>query len=137
MEAVIAGWVAGYAMAVVTTFALTFLAWRASNSPAFERWISREVSPALVAVPVSLGAVLGWTIVGLVLGSIYSVGDMASQRGALGSPSAPFTLAMAILGALPLLPLIALWSRYWWLWAGLSLCFAGLFGWLMPVLASR
>lgn len=134
---IIAGWVAGYAMAVITTVALTYLAWRARHSTVLERWVSGEVPAALLAVPVSLGSMLAWTLIGLVIGSVYRVGDLQSQANALGSPSWPFSLAMIIVSLFPLLPLLVLAPRLWWLWALLSASFAGLFGWLMPVLSAR
>ncbi len=134
---VVAGWVAGYAMAMLTTAALTFLATRERAGSFVGRWISEEIPVGLVTVPVSIGSIVGWTIIGLVAGSAYQAGEMEAQPGALGSPSWPFSVGMAILALFPLIPLTALASRYWWLWVVLSASFAGLFGWLMPVLAAR
>lgn len=137
MEAVIAGWAAGYAMAIVTTVALTFLVLRIRDAAFFERWVSGEVPGALLAVPVSMGASLGWTMFGLVAGSVYEVASLESQPNGLGSPSLPFTFAMAAIGLFALVPLLVLAPRYGWLWAAQYACFAALFGWLMPVLAAR
>jgi hypothetical protein len=80
---------------------------------------------------------IGWTIVGLIVGSVYKAGRLESQPNALWSPSWPFSLAMVILALFPLFPLTVLAPRYWWLWVALSASFAALFGWLMPVLAAR
>ncbi len=134
---IVAGWVAGYAMALITTIALTYLVLQMREAPLLQRWVSGEVPGVLLAVPVSLGSMLGWTMIGIVIGSVYRVGDLGSQPDALGSPSYPFSLAMVIVALFPLLPLLLLAPRYWWVWAGLSASFAGLFGWLMPVLAAR
>ena len=137
MAALIAGWVAGYAMALVMTAALTFLATRDRAAGFVNRWISEEVPVALLAAPVSIGSMVGWTIVGLVAGSVYEAGALADQPDGLGSPSWPFSLVMVIMALLPFVPMVMLAGRYWWLWALLSASFAALFGWLLPVLATR
>jgi hypothetical protein len=137
VESLIAGWVAGYSMAMASTVALTYLVFRARHSATFERWISSEVPSALLTVPIFLGAVLGWTMVGLILGAVYSLADLGDKPGALGSPSAPFLLGMAALAWLALPPLIMVWRREWRLWCLMSATFLGLFGWLMPLLAAR
>ena len=133
----IAGWAAGYTMAIATTFALVFLLTRVSRTGWMDQFVAREVSAALVAVPISIGAMLGWTMIGLVLGALWLVGDFESKGGAFGSPSWQFTLIVAVLALLPLPPLIMFVRRYWWLWTVMSMLFAGLFGWVMPVLAER
>lgn len=134
---IIAGWVAGYAMALVTTIALTYLVMQVREAPLLQRWVSGEVPGVLLAVPVSIGAMLGWTLIGIVIGSVYRVGNLDSQPDGLGSPSFAFTLAMVIVALFPLVPLLLLGPRFWWVWVGLAASFAGLFGWLMPLLAAR
>ncbi len=137
MEALIAGWLAGYVMAMASTVALTFLAIRTRESSLMNHWVDSEVSTVLLAVPIFMGTVLGWTMAGLVLGAIYDLGDLGSRADVLGSPSGPFLLIIAALAWLPLPPLLIFWRRYWWLWCGMSGAFLGLFGWLMPLLAER
>jgi len=44
---------------------------------------------------------------------------------------------MVALALFAVFPLVVLARRYWWLWALLSASFAALFGWLLPVLATR
>ena len=137
MNAVIAGWVAGYAMGVVSTVALTFLATRMRDASVIERWVARDVSGVLLAVPLFTGTVIGWTIAGLLFGSLYEVGGFESKPGALGAPSWAFLLLVTALGWLPLPALFLVAKRYLWLWGMLAGCFVGLFGWLMPLLAER
>lgn len=137
MAALIAGWVAGYAMALVATAALTFLATRDRAAGFVSRWISEEVPVALLAVPASMGSMVGWTFVGLVAGAVYEAGGLEDQPDGLGSPSWPFSLVMVALALFAVFPLVVLARRYWWLWALLSASFAALFGWLLPVLATR
>jgi hypothetical protein len=137
VEAVIAGWIAGYAMAMASTVALTCLAVQSRDAPLLKRWIDSEVPAALLFVPIFLGTVLAWTMAGLILGALYELGDLGSKPDILGSPSAPFLLLVVALGWLPLPPLIVFWRRHWPIWCGMSAAFIGLFGWLMPLLAER
>jgi len=138
MSAVIAGWVAGYAMGMVSTVALVFLTLRLSgDGEALDRLVSREVPRPLLVVPIFLGTTILWTIVGLVLGLIYDVGDFAHKPGALGAPSWVFLLLVAAVAWLPLPPLVIFGRRFWRLWCGMAVLFVGLFGWLMPLLAAR
>ena len=138
MNTLLAGWVAGYVMAVASTAALVFLTVRLSREgAALDRWVAREVPRPLLAVPIFLGATLLWTLVGLIIAAFYEVADMASKPDALGSPSGVFTLLMAVLALAPLPPLLMVVRGYRWLWCSMSLLFLALFGWAMPLLASR
>lgn len=133
MEAVIAGWVAGYAMAIASTLALTFLVWRAEGAAWLDRLVAREVNPALLAVPIFLGASLGWTMVGLLAGSAYRLAGLDDG----GWPGSGFYVVLVLAAAFPLLPLLFFWPRYWWIGLALGVTFLGAFGGLMPALASR
>ncbi|MBA4180283.1 MAG: hypothetical protein C0506_06810 [Anaerolinea sp.] len=137
MNAVIGGWIAGYAMGLASTAALTFLATRMRDAAFVERWVARDVPGVLLAVPLFTGAALSWTMIGLLLGGLYEAGSFASKPGILGAPSWAFLLLVSALAWLPLPILVMVGRRYWWLWAAMSACFVGLFGWLMPLLAER
>ncbi|HSE46929.1 MAG TPA: hypothetical protein VLA89_16540 [Gemmatimonadales bacterium] len=133
MEAVIAGWMAGFAMAIATTLALTFLAWRAENAGLLQRFIDRDVPVMLVSVPISTGATVVWTMAGLLAGSAYRLAGLDDETW----PPSGFYVVLVGIAALPLPPLVLLWPRYWWLWLGMSGLFVLLFGGLMPPLAAR
>ncbi len=137
MAALIAGWIAGYLMAMVTTVSLTYLLMAADRRGWLYRFVAPEVPGVLLAVPLFLGSILGWTMVGLIAGAIYEVADFGAARDGLGSPSLPITIGALLIAWLPLPPLVALSRRRWWLWAGSSVLFAGLFGWLLPHLAGK
>ncbi|MGH2632659.1 MAG: hypothetical protein ACRDG3_04545 [Tepidiformaceae bacterium] len=138
LSAIIAGWVAGYVMALASTGVLVFLTVRLSGEgELLDRWVSREVPRPLLAVPIFLGTTLLWTMMGLVLGSIYEVGGFADKPGVLGAPSWVFLLLVAAVAWLPLPPLVIFARRFWPLWCGMALMFIALFGWLMPLLAAR
>ena len=137
MAAVIAGWVAGYTMAIVSTVALTYLIVRLPDATILDRFVDREVPRSLLAVPISIGMVIGWTLLGLVAGIVFTVADLDAARPGLGSPSLGFTAAMVAFAVAPTAVLIVLWPRQGWIWVLLAASFAGTFGWLMPVLATR
>ena len=135
MEAVIAGWVAGYAMSMLSTLAIVFLAVK-SDLGAVGRWFP-DTKPMFIALPASMGTVLIWTIIGLVIGSLYDVLELRDQANFLGGPSGPLLAGLGVMAVLPLPFLLLVLRRYWWLWCGLSASFVGLFGWLMPLSAER
>lgn len=137
MAAVMAGWAAGYAMAILSTAAFTHLLVKAKDPGIVGRWLGEGSPTLLVAVPASIGTVLAWTMIGLALGSMYEVTDAGAQMNALGSPSAPFLIGVAAIALIPVPMLALFWRRHWWLWCGMSGAFLGLFGWLMPILAER
>ena len=137
MNAVIGGWAAGYVMAILSTFALTYLAFQPGPQKFVQRRIDPGVPGLLLAVPISIGTTVIWTMAGLVLASAYVLGGFDDRSGALGAPSWQFALTMVILALLPLPVLVVLSGRLWWLWLAMSVAFAGLFGWLMPLLAER
>jgi hypothetical protein len=137
MRTVFAGWAAGYAMSIVTTISLTIILARIRDTSRIESIIAREVPAALLAVPVFIGTTLVWTLAGLILGALFRVGGFEDQQATLGAPGGPWLMIVIALGALPLPPLLLLLTRYWRLWLANALAFVALFGWVMPLLATR
>ena len=137
MEALIGGWVAGYVMAMLTTGAVTYLVLRSREAALIERWVARDVSGPLLVIPILTGAVVAWTMFGLVLGATYEVASLDGEAGGLGSPSVAFTLGVVMLGIAPALLVGILWQRLWWMWTSFAIAFGALFGWLLPHLAGR
>lgn len=137
MAALVAGWFVGYIMALLSTIALVVLLSRARTAAWLERWVARDVPGVALAVPVFTGTVVGWTMVGLVLGALFSVLDAGDGPSGPGTASLPFSIGMLGLAWLPVPPLVLLWRRYAWLWCGMAASFAALFGWLLPYLATR
>ena len=137
MEAVIGGWVCGYGMSILSTFALVYMGWKATGMGVFGRWFPEGTSMVALAVLGSVGTVFAWTMAGMVLGSAYEVLELRNTGGVLFAPSAVFLIAMAAFALMPLPFLLLVWPRSWWLFVAMSLGFAGLFGWTMPLLAER
>lgn len=137
MSTIIAGWAMGHVMAILSTFALTYLALQPGAVRFLRRVLDPEVPGALIAVPISIGTAVLWSMAGLVLASFYILGDFRAMPPALGAPSGPWLLLIAALAWLPV-PLLWLISRrHWWLWLGMSGAFAMLFGWAMPLLGEQ
>ena len=103
----------------------------------FGRWFPEGTSMVALAVLGSVGTVFAWTMAGMVLGSAYEVLELRNTGGVLFAPSAVFLIAMAAFALMPLPFLLLVWPRSWWLFVAMSLGFAGLFGWTMPLLAER
>jgi len=137
MEALLAGWIAGYAVSISSTVVLTYLAMREGGRVMAARLVAREVPGPLLAVLISIGNTLIWTAAGLVLGAAYGMGDFGEAAGGLGSPSLGFTATMLTLAVAPLILLSVLWRRDWWVWLLACVPFAAAFGWLLPHLAAR
>jgi hypothetical protein len=133
MEAVMGGWVAGYVMAMATTVLLTYLAWHSRDSDFMERLVAREVNSALLTVPIFTFAALGWTMFGVVAGSAYRLAGL--DEG--GWPGSGFYTLVGFGAVAPLVPLLLLLPRLWWVWLGMCALFAVSFGVLMPALAGQ
>ncbi len=127
----------GYAMAILSTFALTYIAVQPGIDRFAHRFFGPEMPGMLLAVPISIGTGVLWTMAGLILASAYVLGGFEDQPGAIGAPSWQWAMVMVTLSVLPLPPLMLMASRMWWLWVTMSVSFAGLFGWLMPLAAER
>lgn len=128
---------AGYLMAIVSSIALTYLAIVGRESRIVRRWLEADTPPLLLAVPLSVGTFLGWTMFGLLAGSAYRLAGYRDAAGPLGLAPPAFLIAMAALALMPFALLLILWPRRWWLFASQSLAFLLCFGWLMPALASQ
>lgn len=137
MGAVIAGWGAGYFMAIVSTIAVAYLLTKIDTRHLLGRVIDPDVPRPLVAVPYFVGASLIWTFIGLAIGSVYDVLDFADGPGGLGAPHLGFALGMCAVAAVPVPILCAIAMRHWWLWTAMAAIFAASFGWAMPLLAQR
>jgi hypothetical protein len=134
MAEVFAGFLAGYAMAVVSTPPLSVLLLRLrAESPALERVFPVGVSAVGVSVLLHGALTMVWTALGLVLGMTLLA--MEGAGGALGSLNGPFTLFVAGLFLALGAPLFALLVPVRRLIALTLVAAVLLFGWLMPYLA--
>lgn len=137
INTLIAGWAMGYIMAILSTIALTYIALQPGARRFVDAILDPEVPGALLAVPLSIGTGVLWTMAGLILASVYILGEFAEMPSVLGAPSGPWLLLVFGLAWLPVPILWVISRRLWWIWGGMSLTFLGLFGWVMPLLAER
>ena len=134
MAAVFAGFVTGYAYSLVfTAFVSMMLVGARSRVPYLAKAIAPNINAVMLAVPVSIVAFLGWTLIGLLLGMAYE--GARGADGGLGSPSWPFTLGILLAGVVFLAVVLYAWRRLPWQAAFLAAVFVAVFGWALPHLA--
>jgi hypothetical protein len=121
--ALLAGWVSGAAVAFATTAIV--LVWLSRNDDWRLRFARTTVRLPLVGVLIINGMMLGWTLIGLVLGAIYLWTDQPA-----------FSLVLAVMLGLGLMMWVTVRGRPGW--AVLSTVGVALlsFGGLLPFLAS-
>lgn len=136
MEEIIAGWAAGYVMGIVATFAMVYLLRPGGSLYRLREAAFADVSAVLFAVPLFMGATLMSSMLGVVIGVIYLMGDFAARPGGAGSPALAFTFAVCLVAIMPLPALVVLAREEWKAWVSIAVAFAIAFGWAMPVLAS-
>ena len=134
MAEVFAGFVAGFALAIITTPLLALLLFRTrTTSPLLARLLPAGTPVTSIAVLVHGALVMFWTGLGMVLGLVLLA--MRDAEGALGSRNGPYTLFVAGLTLAILAPVAVLMPR-----SRLVILAAGavvlvVFGWLTPYLA--
>ncbi len=99
MAEVFAGFVCGYAVALVFTpiVALTLVSAR-SRVPYLAKAISPNISVVALTIPISLVAFLIWTAVGMVMGLLYRGAEESIPQGGLGSPNLIYTALVVSFG---------------------------------------
>ena len=133
MRALFSGLVAGAIVAFATTaIALVAIA----RDP---RWIALastvRVPLPLAGVVVVNGMMLGWTLVGLVLGAFYLAAEGSVPAGGLGTTNLLFTSLVAGAVALVLAAGTYIRGRLTWPMWSTALIAALSLGWLLPNLA--
>lgn len=140
MQAVFAGVVCGYGLAIAWTWLVMVLLARSRYTVSFlQKALPPEVPSAFLLVPVSLFAFLGLTALGMVWGALYRYVATEAPGGGLGSPNLAFTLLFVLIPAAAALVFIGVYRRRvpGWITVSLVLTFVVAFGWIMPFLAER
>jgi hypothetical protein len=131
VEEVFAGFVCGYALALLSTPLLAILLLRLRARSVFiGRMLPENSSVIGVGVLLHSGLFLFWTAIGLVLGLVLFV--MRDGDGGLGSPNAAYSLVVAGLAIALSAPIILVLPRLRQAALTAAVLFALLFGWLMP-----
>ncbi|MCJ7520903.1 MAG: hypothetical protein MUP21_01570 [Dehalococcoidia bacterium] len=110
-----------------------------SNRDMYDR-LSKFLPQGFSPTVVMLGLVIGVPPVGVLLGAIAGLAsrlvDDSFPNAGLGSPNFVFTVAILCLAALATLILLLIRKRLVWLGLLINIAFAGIFGWLLPLLAN-
>ena len=136
---ILAGLICGLFMGAVSLAALVYIFF--TNRDLYDRLAKRlptGIPPTLVMLSLVIGMPPAWGIFGAIAGALYNFAADASPNAGLGSSSSVFTLAILCLTVLLMLPalfLIVRRKKLGWLFFTVNLIFAGIFGWLLPLLA--
>ena len=137
MRAVIAGATSGMVMAGVSipVVAMILFAIVRDGSPRFKAFFGRT-SPATVMMMFMVLAFPVWSIVGAVMGLLYSASVEAVPGSGIGSSNLVYTVGVAIAVALLAAPPLLLIKRFTVGLLLMALAFAGIFGWFLPLFAA-
>ena len=136
MAEVFAGFICGFALALIMTPLLVVWLVQSREASAFiARALPKGTSLLIVSVPAANFAFLLWTALGIVLGMVLIVANDKTPQGGLGSPNIAFTAIVILLAIIIFLPPLVLLRRSRPLLVFLAGCFILLFGWLTPLLA--
>jgi hypothetical protein len=136
MAEVLAGFVCGYALAVLATpvFAISLVRARV-NSEHLRRIVPPATPLAAVSIIFHGFAFLVFTAIGMLLGVMLQGVEDNRPDGGLGSPNGTFTFMILAISAIAVLPMAAVLRR----WRGplflTGAVFAATFGWIMPWLS--
>jgi hypothetical protein len=136
MAEVFAGFVCGYAVALVFTPLVALMIVNArSRIPYLAKAIAPNISAVALTVPISLVGFLIWTAIGMVLGLLYRGAEQNVPEGGLGSPNVLYTALVLSFGVSALMLIALALRRLPWQVAVMGVAFVGGFGWAMPYLA--
>jgi hypothetical protein len=137
MAEIFAGLVCGYALALIATPVAAVALVRARvSSPAVARMMPEGTPLAALSIVLHMFAFLGFTAAGMLLGLLLNGIESNSPDGGLGSPNRVFTIVVIAIAAIAVLPMAALLPRVRRPLLASGALFAGVFGWLMPWLAT-
>ena len=135
---ILAGLVCGLFMGTVFLGLLIYIFFNRDIYDRLAKRLPPGIPPTLVMLSCVVGLPPAWAIFGAIAGALYHMATDASQGAGLGSSNSIFTLAILCLTVLLMLPalfLIIRRKKLGWLFFTINLIFAGIFGWLLPLLA--
>lgn len=135
---ILAGIICGLFLSTVSLGALILLFF--SNRDLYDRLSKRlpqGISPTLAMLSVMIALPLAWGIFGAIAGALYNVAIDSASGSGLGSSNQIFTLAIICIAVLLMLPALffVLRRKNWaFMLLAIGIAFAGVFGWLLPML---
>lgn len=140
LQDILGGIVCGLVMGTVSLGAGIFILF--SSRDLYERLARRlpaGISPTLVMLAALFAVPPTWGIFGAIAGALYNAAVESNSGSGLGSSNLVFTLAILIIAGLAMLSalvLILIKRKKWGsLLLVMNIAFAGIFGWLLPLLA--
>ena len=100
------------------------------------KFLPQGFSPTVVMLGLVIGVPPVWVLLGAIAGLAYRLVDDSFPNAGLGSSNFVFTVAILCLAALATLILLLIRKRLVWLGLLINIAFAGIFGWLLPLLAN-
>ena len=134
---ILAGLISGLVMGTIMLGAGIYFV--STNRDIYDRLAGRlpqGISPTMVLLGSVIGIPPAWGFIGIIAGLIYNVIEGSSPGDGLGSSNYIFTVVVLILAALSALVLFLVRKRAVSLGLALSVAFAGIFGWLLPLMAN-
>ncbi|MGB2583954.1 MAG: hypothetical protein WBC89_07365 [Dehalococcoidia bacterium] len=134
---ILAGVVCGLAMGTICLGVGIYILM--SNRDMYDRlskFLPQGFSPTVVMLGLVIGVPPVWVLLGAIAGLAYRLVDDSFPNAGLGSPNFVFTVAILCLAALATLILLLIRKRLVWLGLLINIAFAGIFGWLLPLLAN-
>ena len=99
------------------------------------RHVLDRVPPMTMMMGMLVLAYPTWTVIGIALGLLYRASSNEATTGGLGSPNLGFTAAVTLAAIVLSLPPAVLLRRVLAGVVAMAFAFAGVFGWLLPLLA--
>lgn len=137
---ILAGIICGLLMSSVYLGVIIYIFFTDRNI--YERLAKRlpeGVPPVLIMLSLVIGVPPAWALIGIIAGVLYNLAVNASPGSGLGSSNYIFTIAVLGLTALLMLPalfLVIKRKKWGWPFFAANLFFAGIFGWILPLLAN-
>jgi len=134
---ILAGVVCGLLMATISLGAGIYIL--ASNRDIYDRlgrFFPQGLPPGAVMLFLVIVVPPSWALFGAIGGLLYRLPDESSPNAGLGSSNVTFTIAVLCLAALATLILLLIRKGLVRLGLVMIIAFAGIFGWLLPLLAS-
>jgi len=98
--------------------------------------LPKGISPTMVMLGFVIGLPPVWALLGIIAGLIYNVIGGSDPEAGLGSSNYIFTVIMLCLSGFTMLLVLLIRRRILWQGLIISVSFAGIFGWLLPLLAN-
>lgn len=136
MSHIVAGAFGGVLMALVSTTVGSLMLFFLTKDPA--PWfaaLEERLSPMQMTMGLVILGYPIWALLGGMLGVLYWASTEAAPAWGAGSPNMLFTVLVVAASVVAIAPFVMVLRRVVAGFVALALCFAGIFGWLVPHMA--